>query len=613
MSMEVSQEEGAGRPGEVRQASSCFSGSRLALISILVVLNLLAFQLGFTSTVMASPPSASSNPAWSIQSLRGMLSGSASQGDAGKAVELLGGGGGGASGARRAATPPPTRAGVVPTAQTVDALSDELGNALPGTSLEQWKASGPRKMASDAHLVRTMPQGIPPVGAPDYALRCGEFHGGAATTVQAFTDEGRDAWAPTPFSKHAIVTMAAGDGAARMVVALLQSLRDVGTCPGIDIVVMLSGGGHGSEDCRRGRVPDHDSRRCDADRPAAKSIVVSQPYIDAIHALGGQTILIEPVPSATAVIPGGRKAFWGMAFNKLRVYGLVQYESVLWLDSDVFVTRNLDHLLFYPEFTAAFTMDCCNLNASPRPSGGFWVIQPSAQRLKHVLTLVNGPDPLVPLNLEQGDKDWHFGDMAVMMALYVKLRKVPRYYHLFESYDARIAEERIRQWYKPNDPAYPAKWMGYGPDLVLASNNDSTVYASKPEYSGDHQFVVSSADANLADELAFSLDLPSLAGRRWHMLNESYDWLVVECQCAPQRDMGPDLIFSVHFSCLPGHIKKPGHFAHIQEQRAALASPPDDMKPCLQKWYQTWTDAYERGMGKLLHAIWSEEAEQQGG
>ena len=51
------------------------------------------------------------------------------------------------------------------------------------------------------------------------------------------------------FSRTAIVTMAAGNEAARGVIALVHSLRAVGT-RAADLVVMLSKGGQGSPECR---------------------------------------------------------------------------------------------------------------------------------------------------------------------------------------------------------------------------------------------------------------------------------------------------------------------------------------------------------------------------
>lgn len=33
------------------------------------------------------------------------------------------------------------------------------------------------------------------------------------------------------------------------------------------------------------------------------------------------------------------------------------FNQILWLDSDIIALKNLDHLLFYPELTAAFTND----------------------------------------------------------------------------------------------------------------------------------------------------------------------------------------------------------------------------------------------------------------
>lgn len=402
----------------------------------------------------------------------------------------------------------------------------------------------------------------------------------------------------------------------------MASLIQQGVCPGIDLVVMLAGGGTGSDECKQKKLGAID---CRAASPSNKAAVVSQPYIDALHAMGVQTVITEPVPSKTAVIPGGmccglsavlgagctaslrpasplpatgRHTFWGLAISKLRLFSL-PYDKLLWLDSDVFALHNLDHLLFYPEFTAAFTNDCCNKVSPLRISGGFWVVEPSPERYQHVATLFDGPDPLVEKNLEQANNHWHFGDMAVMLALFARVRKVPPYYIWPESYDLRQSKAWISQLY--TGKRAQQLWNGTE-GVMLASPADITTIPLDESIDPAFHYVVAKDDANMADPIAADIGHPELQGRVWHMLNESYDWLPVECTCIPNREQAPDKLYSLHFSCMPDSTGKPGDAANFEAQQAALDG--EKFPPCLRKYFQKWVDAYKFGMGEYFGSIW---------
>ena len=165
----------------------------------------------------------------------------------------------------------------------------------------------------------------------------------------------------------AFITMATGDESARHAVALVQSLRDTNTrIPTVH--VMLFRGGAGSVDCnnpflRKARGRDHIN--CDGTDTVANEIV-SQRYLDAFTRLGVTYAVEDPLPESqyTKDIPGGRQIAWGMALNKLKVFSKVEYKKVLWSDSDILVLNNIDHLMLEPDFTGAFTNDCCNRKLS---------------------------------------------------------------------------------------------------------------------------------------------------------------------------------------------------------------------------------------------------------
>ena len=145
------------------------------------------------------------------------------------------------------------------------------------------------------------------------------------------------------FEGTAIVTMIAGNAAARGAIALIQSLRDTHTRVH-DILVMLSRGGEGSPECRdmewkasRGR----EEVDCHGPDTIEEEIVSSQ-YLDILrNGLGATLEIFDPIPSTvyTEGIPGGRSTFWGMALNKLRVFNMTRYKKALWMDSDTLVFK----------------------------------------------------------------------------------------------------------------------------------------------------------------------------------------------------------------------------------------------------------------------------------
>jgi len=73
-----------------------------------------------------------------------------------------------------------------------------------------------------------------------------------------------------------------------------------------------------------------------------------------VRVLASQYEVVDPIPDTPyTVIPGGRQIFWGMAFNKLLVFGMTKYRKLLWMDADAYVVRNIDHLMKEPMLTGA--------------------------------------------------------------------------------------------------------------------------------------------------------------------------------------------------------------------------------------------------------------------
>ena len=191
---------------------------------------------------------------------------------------------------------------------------------------------------------------------------------------------------PPDTRRAAFVTMAAGNNAARAAVALLQSLREVGTDPSIALVVMLQRGGLGSPECSNmtyraaAGLSLVEPIRCDTSATVAAEIV-SPRYLEAFARLRAEVVVTDEIPRTpyTTPIAGGRSMSWGMSLNKLQVLNWTHFRKVVFMDSDTVFLRNVDHLLAEPSFSAAMTYSCCNARAAPSISGGLWVFEPSLE------------------------------------------------------------------------------------------------------------------------------------------------------------------------------------------------------------------------------------------
>jgi hypothetical protein len=193
----------------------------------------------------------------------------------------------------------------------------------------------------------------------------------------------------------AIITLATGDKSAKDAVALLQSLRDVNTqVP--TLLVLLSRGGMGSEDCKNVTWKQINSRQhvsCSS-LDTIEPEIASQRYLDIYAKLGVQTLIVDPVPDTPyTTIPGGRQTFWGMAFNKLLVFGMTKYKKIMWMDSDAYVIKNIDHLMKEPTLTGAIVTACCNPNGPGYAGGGIWILEPSTTLYADLMDFIAKPVP----------------------------------------------------------------------------------------------------------------------------------------------------------------------------------------------------------------------------
>ena len=69
---------------------------------------------------------------------------------------------------------------------------------------------------------------------------------------------------------------------------------------------------------------------------------------------------------------------WENVPSKFEIFNLTQFEKIVYLDADIYVLKNLDHLFAAPHLTAALDGEYFNLwEGWPHFNAGCMVIEPS--------------------------------------------------------------------------------------------------------------------------------------------------------------------------------------------------------------------------------------------
>jgi hypothetical protein len=383
------------------------------------------------------------------------------------------------------------------------------------------------------------------------------------STISAAALQRVHVWDPDPgplnLKDCAFVTMASSDDSGRLALTLMQTLRDVDTrMP--HLVLLLMRGGTWSADCLDPAWAEEHGREVGCyEADARAGAIISDYLLSEFVRLGVEILVHDPIPPTpfTEGIPGGTQVFWGMALNKLQVFGMTQFRKIVWLDSDDFVVRNIDHLAAAPMLTGSLVTACCNENGPGYAGGGIWVLAPNTTLYETLLDVLSKPRPGT---LDEG---WLLGDMQVIR-------------HIFGSAPAEGATE----------PLYPA------------INDERHGYVGGLRYFAAHR---DKTDAEFAAWIDGVLDkrkprvegfdttrAAPAGGLNWMALDMRYDQCVGSFDCSPERD-DPSVAYSVHFSCLQ-NMDKPSSFETEADFMDAVAATNDRYR----YWYLRWMDTYIR-------------------
>lgn len=109
-------------------------------------------------------------------------------------------------------------------------------------------------------------------------------------------------------------------------------------------------------------------------------------------------------------------------FCKLRLWQLTEYRTVVFLDADVLVLKNIDKLFYYPEFSAAPNV-YESLADFHRMNSGVFVAKPSIETFERMLVALDQPDVFWRRTdqtfLESFFPDWHGLPVTMNMLQYV--------------------------------------------------------------------------------------------------------------------------------------------------------------------------------------------------
>lgn len=188
----------------------------------------------------------------------------------------------------------------------------------------------------------------------------------------------------------------------------------------------------------------------------------------ALEALGARLHLAELLPTSDAFnarhqrerihaenpFTKGRKPAFHTPldnFAKLRLWELEDYDSVVFIDADAIVVRNIDRLFLYPEFSAAPNV-YEGLADFHRLNSGVFVAKPSRVTFEKMLSRLDAPDAYWPRTdqtfLQSFFPNWHGLPVFYNMLQYV-------WFNLPELWDWKSVHVVHYQYEKPWERQHP--------------------------------------------------------------------------------------------------------------------------------------------------------------
>ncbi|WP_444889996.1 glycosyltransferase [Microbulbifer sp. DLAB2-AA] len=107
-------------------------------------------------------------------------------------------------------------------------------------------------------------------------------------------------------------------------------------------------------------------------------------------------------------------------FCKLSLWQLEEYDKLIFLDADMLVLRNIDHLMGYPEFCAAPNL-YENLDGFGRMNSGLFTAVPCVETYRAMMTLLDKPGAF-----------WRRTDQTFLQAFFPRWHGMPYIYNALQ-------------------------------------------------------------------------------------------------------------------------------------------------------------------------------------
>lgn len=207
-------------------------------------------------------------------------------------------------------------------------------------------------------------------------------------------------------SRHAYATLVTNDDYAPGAVALVRSIRRCGTRA--DIVAMHT---PALGEATRQRLLAEGARLVE---------VELLPTSDAFNERHARRSLHEAAPFTKGTKPPFHTPLDN--FAKLRLWQLIDYDRIVFIDADAVMLKNCDRLFDYPEFCAAPNV-YESLGDFHRLNSGVFTARPSEETFQAMLAALDVPDRFWPRTdqtfLQEFFPDWHGLPVIYNMLQYV--------------------------------------------------------------------------------------------------------------------------------------------------------------------------------------------------
>lgn len=166
-----------------------------------------------------------------------------------------------------------------------------------------------------------------------------------------------------------------------------------------------------------------------------------------LRSWGLEVLTAPPLPAPEKLRRSGHiNPYWEETFFKLRAAGLLQFQKIVLLDSDMVVLKNLDDLFDWPSCSAV-AADRYSMSCSAHLNSGLMVLEPGEAMYNHLCGCM---EPAVERCLVQGRSA---GDQDVFHEAFPdwpehEELQLPLQYNLLQGVSGRLCRELVTGGYK---------------------------------------------------------------------------------------------------------------------------------------------------------------------